>query len=75
MNGFQNALHISEIAAVFSETWDAVKNRLQIKYCSFDTINVCFNLSHIVHQWFLSITAYAFSLADLPLQCSMPSHI
>lgn len=42
MNIFQNALHISEIAADFSEISDAVKNRFQAKYYSFDTVNIHF---------------------------------
>lgn len=29
----------------------------------------------LFHQWLLSITICPFSLADLPLQCPMPSHI
>lgn len=76
MNIFHNALHMSEISADFSEISDAVKNILfQTKYYSFDTISKCFMPATLFHQWLLSITICPFSLADLPLQHSVPSHI
>ena len=46
---FQNALCTSGITAAFCDTSDAVKNRLQAKYYSSDTVVICF----------LSVTLYS----------------